>query len=75
MEKSAAQLNLQLSLPCISSKEAFQARFVSAKQCLFPQKRSIDNYRLLSRLLDAVDEGHELGGIAQPEEPNPQFHC
>ena len=52
--KFAAPLHLQLSFPCISSKEAFQARFESAKQCLFPEKRSVDNYRLLSRLLDAV---------------------
>ena len=52
--KSTARLPLQRSFPCISSKEAFQARFESAKQCLFPEKRSVDNYPLLSRLLDAV---------------------
>ena len=22
-----------------------------------------------------MDEKHKLGGIAQPQEPNPKFHC
>ena len=56
--------HLQLSFPSQATKEAFLARLDRAKQRMFPEGGTFDNYRLLTCLLDAL-EGQAVGDEAQ----------
>ena len=49
-------------------KEALLARLDRAKQRLLPEGGTIDNYRLFTGLLDALD-GRVAGDIEQREKP------
>ena len=60
--------HLQLSFHSQAMKEAFHARLDHAKQRLFSEGSSVDNYRLFTGLLDVL-YGRVTGDIAQREEP------
>ena len=64
--KCSMRHHLQLSFPSQATKEAFLARLDRAKQRMFPEGGTVDNYRLLTCLLDAL-EGQAVGDEAQTE--------
>ena len=64
--KCSVRHHLQLSFPSQATKEAFLARLDRAKQRMFPEGGTVDNYRLLTCLLDAL-EGQAVGDEAQTE--------
>ena len=64
--KCSVRHHLQLSFPSQATKEAFLARLDRAKQRMFPEGGTIDNCRLLTCLLDAL-EGQAVGDEAQTE--------
>ena len=66
--KSGVRHHLQLSFGSQTMKEAFLARLDRAKQRLFPEGGTVDNYRLFTGLLDALD-GRVAGDVEQREEP------
>ena len=66
--KSGVRHHLQLSFGSQAMKEAFLARLDRAKQRLFPEGGTVDNYRLFTGLLDALD-GRVAGDVEQREEP------
>ena len=64
--KCGVRHHLQLSFPSQATKEAFLARLDRAKQRMFPEGGTVDIYRLLTGLLDAL-EGQAVGDEAQTE--------
>ena len=58
--------HLQLFFPSQATKEDFLARLDRAKQRMFPEGGTVDNYPLLTGLLDAL-EGQAVGDEAQTE--------
>ena len=64
--KCSVRHHLQLSFPSQGTKEAFLARLDRAKQRMFPEGGTVDNYRLLTGLLGAL-EGQAVGDEAQTE--------
>ena len=66
--KRSKSHHLQLSFGSQAMKEAFLARLDRAKQRLFPEGGTVDNYRLFTGLLDALD-GRVAGDVEQREEP------
>ena len=64
--KCSVRHHVQLSFPSQATKESFLARLDRAKQRMFPEGGTVDNYRLLTCLLDAL-EGQAVGDEAQTE--------
>ena len=52
--KSSVRHHLQLTFPSQATKEGFLSRLDWAKQRLFPGGGTVDNYRLLTSLLDML---------------------
>ena len=53
--KCSVRHHLQLSFPSQATKEALLARLDRAKQRMFPEGGTVDNYRLLTCLLDVLE--------------------
>ena len=66
--KLGVRHHLQLFFPSQAIKDAFLARLDCAKQRLFPEGDTIDNYRLFTVLLDALN-GRVAGNLARRAEP------
>ena len=64
--KCSVRHHLQLSFPSQATKEALLARLDRAKQRMFPECGTVDNYRLLTCLLDVL-EGQAVGDEPQTE--------
>ena len=54
--KSGVRHHLQLTFPSQATKEGFLSRLDRAKQRLFPQVGTVDNYRLLTSPLDSLGQ-------------------
>ena len=68
--KSAICHHSRLLFRSDSSKSEFQSRLDRAKQRLFPGAGSVDNFQLLSGLLDALDGGGSSSSDTQGESGN-----
>ena len=66
--KLGVRHHLQLSFHSQAMEEAFLAMLDRAKQCLFPEDGTVDNYHLFTGHLDVLD-GRVTGDVAQREEP------
>ena len=66
--KCGVRHHLQVTFSSNSMKEGFLARLDRAKLLLFPGASAVDNYRLLTGLLDALD-GRLARETSQAEGP------
>ena len=68
--KNAIRHQIQVTFQSEASKLEFLSRLDGAKQRLFPTGGSVDNYHLLTNLLDLLDGGSS-GAVQQEESASP----
>ena len=69
--KSAIRHQIQVTFQSEASKLEFLSRLDGAKQRLFPTGGSVDNYHLLTNLLDLLDGGSSGATVQQEESASP----
>ena len=69
--KSAILHQIQVTFQSEASKLEFLSQLDRAKQRLFPTSGSIDNYHLLTNILDLLDGGSSGAGVQQEESASP----